>query len=272
MEYIIYNKSCLEGIKEVKNNSINLIITSPPYWDLKDYGHDEQLGLGMTYEYYFDSLKNILKECVRVLKNDSFCVINVADIRRNLNDSQDSRPKIISLHCDIINYFQSMGLDFFAHYIWRHKINHSSGKIYGAQKNGILYPPYVYNELSMEHILVFRKGGPQRKLPKLEDREDKFSLDEKSDWLQPIWDINSSKCALHPATFPEELVERLICLYSITGDTILDPFCGTGTTLVIADKLNRSCIGYEINLNFLQMLIDKWGMTEKDNCYLRRID
>lgn len=139
----------------------------------------------MTYEYYFACLKNILKECVRVLKNDSFCVINVSDIRRNLNDSKYSRPKIISIHCDIINYFQSMGLDFFAHYIQRHKINYSSGKIYRAQKNRKVYPPYVYNELSMEHILVFRKGGPKRELPKLEDREDNFYLDEKSDWFQP---------------------------------------------------------------------------------------
>lgn len=276
MEFTLHNLSSTEGMKEIGNNTINLIITSPPYWDLKDYKNNNQLGLGMTYEFYMDLLKKNLYECVRVLKNDSFCVINVADIRRRLSKSEECRPKIFSLHCDIIKYFESMGLELFTHYIWNHKINHVANKVYGAKsKIGddlYVYPPYIYSELSIEHILVFRKGGPIRKLPKpLHRRVDKFKLKEIASWLQPIWTINSTKSSLHPATFPEELVERLIYLFSITGDTILDPFCGTGTTLKVAKKLKRSCIGYELNYSYIEPLIKDWKMSKNNNSYTLKI-
>lgn len=258
-------------MKDIKTNSIDLILTSPPYWDIKDYKNEEQLGLGLTYNGYLELLKHNMFECMRVLKEDGFCIFNVADINKNLSKSKNSRPEIYPLHSDIIQYFRSIGMEFNAHRIWEKQSTKKGEKgkiIYGAVDKNYIYPPYVYNDLMIEHILIFRKPGKKRKLPKIEDRKDKFCKEKYQGWLSQVWKINPSKSKNHPATFPPELVTRLISLYSIKGDIILDPFCGTGTTLKVAKELERNSIGYELNLNYIKPFISELNMKKFGKVYM----
>lgn len=268
----IYNKNSVDNMKEIKTNSIDLILTSPPYWDIKDYNVDEQLGLGLTYKCYLELLKKNIFECMRVLKEDRFCIFNVADIRKNISESKYSRPKIYPIHSDLIQYFISMDFEFLSHTIWKKESVKKGNKgkiIYGSVDKEYIYPPYVYNDLSIEHILVFRKPGQRRNLPKLDERVDKFPKKDVQDWFSPVWNINPSSCNInHPATFPEELVSRLINLYSIKGDTVLDPYCGIGTTLKVANELQRNAIGYEINLEYLSQIIKDMHMENNDLEYV----
>lgn len=267
----IYNKSSINNMEDIKTNSIDLILTSPPYWDIKNYNNEQQLGLGLTYRCYIENLKKNMFECMRVLKEDGFCVFNVADIRKNVGDSKECRPKMYPIHSDIIQYFIGMDFDLYAHTIWK-KESVKKGKkgkiIHGAVVGDYIYPPYVYNDLSIEHILVFRKPGKKRKMIPIKERVDKFLKEETKEWLSPVWYINPSPYKKeHPATFPTELVSRIINLYSIKGDTILDPFCGTGTTLKVANELERNSIGYDINIDFIQPLIESFNMKKDGLVY-----
>lgn len=262
----IYNKSSLDGMVEIKTNTIDLILTSPPYWDLKDYGHENQLGLGLTYKTYLRFLNSNLLACARVLKADGFCVFNVADIRKNLNGDKNSRSQIYSIQAYLIREFEELGLELFSHIIWRKRSvkKGKKGKIlYGSVDGEYIYTPYVYNDLSFEHILVFRKPGDRRVLPKLKDREDKYKKDEFQENYDPIWVFDeSTKGKEHPARFPNKLAETIIKMYSLKGDTILDPFAGSGTSLDEADKLSRKAIGYEVNLEHLKELISKYNIIK----------
>lgn len=268
----IYNKSCVDDMKEIKTSSIDLILTSPPYWDIKDYNVDKQLGCGLTYRCYLELLKKNIFECMRVLKEDRFCIFNVADIRKNVSKSKDARPKIYPIHSDLIQYFISMDFEFLSHTIWKKESVKKGEKgkiIYGCVDKEYIYPPYVYNDLSIEHILVFRKPGQKRKLPKLGERLDKFPKKDIQDWMSPVWNINPAVHKKdHPATFPDELVRRLISLYSIKGDTILDQYCGTGTTLKVAKELDRNAIGYEINRGYIKPFIESMNMQQNGLSYI----
>ena len=258
-------------MKEIETSSIDLILTSPPYWDIKDYGMNEQLGYGLTYKCYLELLKKNIFECMRVLKDDGFCIFNVADIRKDVSNRKESRPKIYPIHSDLIQYFISMDFEFASHTIWKKESVKKGEKgkiIYGAVDKEYIYPPYVYNDLSIEHILVFRKPGKRRKLPRLNERLDKFPKKEIQDWMNPIWNINpSSHKKNHPATFPTELISRLINLYSIKGDTVLDQYCGTGTTLKVAKELERNAIGYEINSEYILPFIEDFNMVKNELMY-----
>lgn len=250
----IFIKSCLEGMKEINTNSIDLIFTSPPYWDLIDYKNSNQLGLGITFETYLAFMDKFLLSSARVLKFDSFLVINIADIRKNLSNSLNDRPKIYSIQSHIIPKLKSLGLDFHAHIIWKKKSVKASGKkiIYGSIDREYIYPPFAYNDLDIEHILVFRKPGTKRKLPPLASRIDKIPKENLSDEYSSLWEFNeTSNHKEHPATFPLALAERVIKLYSITNDTVLDPFIGSGTTALGCINLNRNFIGYELNKDYL---------------------
>lgn len=250
----IFLKSCLDGMNEITTNSINLIITSPPYWNLVDYNNSNQLGFGMTFETYLTYLDKFLLSSSRVLGFDCFFVIIVGDIRKKLSNSPKERPKLYSIQSHIINKLNSFGIDLHAHIIWKKTSVKSSGKkiIYGSVDKNFAYPPFAYNDLDIEHILVFRKPGPLRNLPPCKERLDKLNKNNLSDEYSALWNFNEiSNHKNHPATFPFELVERIIKLFSITNDTVLDPFMGTGTTALSCLKLNRSFVGYEINKNYL---------------------
>lgn len=274
LETTIYIKDSTKDMHETDSNSIDLIITSPPYWNRKDYKHPEQLGYGMRYDEYFKRLESNLLECKRVLKEDGLAVFIVGDVRpkaSEISTDVNTRPQLYSIHSDIITFLCQNGLQLYDQFIWRKESTKKGKKryvIYGAAQKGYIYPPYVYGDMSIEYILVFRKPGVKRMLPHLNCRvKERISRKTAQDWLSSVWNIEPAKNSLHPAIFPSELPMRLIKLYSLEGDTVLDPFCGIGTTLEEAIKLNRRAIGYEINFNYLSSFIKKYKMDCRDYQY-----
>lgn len=261
----VFIKSCLDGMKEVATNSVDLIITSPPYWDLKDYQEDKQLGLGTTYETYIKYMEDCILGCTRVMKHDGFCVFDVADVRKNFSKSKDSRPKLYSIQSDIIKIFEKYGIELFSHIIWE-KTSIKKGEkrhiIYGSVDREYIYPPYVYTDLNIEHLLVFRKPGPFRELDKLKVRDYKLLKEENIKLYDPVWRIDGVSSSIHPAVFPDELVKRVILMYSLI---IFDPFAGTGTTLRVAQMLNRKSLGYEINFNYIKDVVNYFGLVEGEH-------
>jgi DNA modification methylase len=268
----VYHKDVTKGMEEIQTGTIDLIITSPPYWNLKDYNHPKQLGLNITYKHYMKLLQKVLIECMRVIKVDSFICINVGDVR-TAKYIQSGRPRIYSIQSSIIHLFEEMDFDLYQHFIWEKNSVKKEKKIHGSvcqgEYKGYAVPPFLYTDLSTEHILVFRKPGIRERSPMEERQRNKHSvLDKKllQDWLKPVWRINSPpKKGIHKATFPNEVVYRLIKLFSLHGETILDPFVGTGTTLKCANENERKAIGYEINLDYIKPFIDEYQLNHDDD-------
>lgn len=262
VKLLLYKKDVLNGLSETSTASVDFIITSPPYWATVDYGYEGQLGQGLTYPHFLLNLEKVWLECMRVLKADSFITIIAADIRKRAGE----RPKLYSFHCDIINFFQKMDLPLSQHYIWlKPAVNHKKGKlIYGSvgtkKHKSLVCPPYIYSELSIEHILVFRKSG-KRLLPSLDSRlidpQNALSTSEVREWVKPVWNIISPFCPHHPATLAPEVARRLIRMYSLSGDWILDPFAGSGTSLIEAIKYSRNAIGYEMKGDYINLILSK---------------
>ncbi|MBT2677368.1 site-specific DNA-methyltransferase [Bacillus sp. ISL-35] len=276
MDLTIYNKdsSCMD---EIQTGTIDLIITSPPYWNLKNYEHPEQLGFNVSYKQYLYQLKKHFHECMRVLKEDSFICINVGDIRSG-KYKETGRPRLYSIQSDIISFFTvEMDFDLFQHFIWEKfgvKKGEKSKLIYGSVGKGEYkdfgVPPFLYNDLLTEHILVFRKPGNRKREINYEQQAEAQNLIPKEilkDWLHPIWKINPSRHNLHKATFPDEIAMRLIRLFSLKNDIVLDPFAGTGTTLRNATEQGRNAIGYELNTNYIKDIIDSNKLIFDGNKY-----
>lgn len=274
MSLTIYIKDSCEDMREVPNNSVDLILTSPPYWMLRNYESQNQIGYGMTYKQFIYYLRNNIAECVRVLKEDALAIFIIADIRPKAGyggKEVDSRCKTYPLQADIINIFQSFDCDLFSHIIWSKTSNKSDKIIPGNVDSEYVYPPYIHMDLSIEHVIVFRKPGHRRNTPNREEyKANKDTIDKKTEvaeLLKPIWHIEpvNSNSTDHPAPFPKELVTRLVRMFSLKGDTILDPFCGTGTTLKAAFDLGRNGIGYDVNLDYVQEFITDFGLIQHES-------
>lgn len=228
----------------VENDSVQLIVTSPPYWEIKNYSHKNQIGFDQTYEEYVESLNKVWKECYRVLSPGCKMCVNIGDIYTKTKDF--GRYKVVSIKSDIIKYCESINFDFLGGIIWQ-KINrcHPSGGCslmgsYPHPRNGIV-------KLDYEHILLFKKLGKQPKVSKEIKEKSRISLKEWTTFFTGHWYIPGTKNLDHPASFPLEIPRRLVKMYSFVGETILDPFLGSGTTIKASRILNRNSIGIEIN-------------------------
>ncbi|MBM7660412.1 site-specific DNA-methyltransferase (adenine-specific) [Bacillus mesophilus] len=276
LDITIYNKDS-SSMSEIGNSTIDLIVTSPPYWFLKDYDNPGQLGLNMTYQQYLNQLKLHLHECIRVLKIDSFICINIADVRTG-EYKKSGRPRIYPIQSDLINFFtREMDLDLYQHFIWEKygvKKGEKASLIRGSVGKGKFkeygIAPFLYTDLLTEHILVFRKPGNRDRGP-IDQRQDeemnRIPKEKLQEWLNPIWKINSAKHQFHKAIFPDEVVRRLIKLFSLKNDTILDPFCGIGTTMRVANELQRNSIGYELNQKYIMDIANTHALELKENIY-----
>ncbi|MFD1739497.1 DNA-methyltransferase [Bacillus salitolerans] len=271
MDITVYNKDS-STIAELENGSIDLIITSPPYWFLKDYDHPKQLGFNMTYKQYINQLKVHFHECIRVLKKDSYICINVADVRTG-EYKQTGRPRLYPIQSDLISFFtEEMDFDLSQHFIWEkfgvkkgEKVALIRGSVGKGKYKKFGVAPFLYTDLLAEHILVFRKPGYRDRGTIFERQDEELNRIPKEllkDWLNPVWKINAGKHPIHKAVFPDELVKRLVCLFSLKNDVILDPFCGVGTTLRLANDLGRNAIGFELNRNYLEELINLYGLKQ----------
>lgn len=264
-------------MKELNTGSIDLIVTSPPYWNLIDYDHPKQLGKNISYKQFLYYLKRNLFECMRVLKEDGLACFIVGDIRSGKYNKKN-RPSIYPLHADLIHFFtEEMDFDLFQHFVWEKygvKKGEKSKIVYGSRCRGedkdYAVPVYLYNDLLTEHILIFRKPGI-RKLPTLKERFsetcNRLKISELQQWLKPVWKINSTSNKNHKATLPYEIAERIIRMYSLKDDTVLDPFCGTGTTLEAAVHWKRNAIGFEINENYILDFVKTHNLLKERNMF-----
>ena len=231
----------------IPDESVHLVLTSPPYWTLKEYpANKNQLGLIADYEAFHDELDKVWRHCYRVLVPGGRLVCVVGDVC--LARRRHGRHMVMPLHADIVVRCRAIGFDNLTPILW-YKISNAAYEVENGSA-GFLGKPYEPNAIiknDVEFILMLRKPGGYRQ-PTDEQREaSRLTKEEHHDWFQQVWTLTGESTRQHPAPFPEELGYRLVRMFSFTGDTVLDPFMGLGTTIVAAMKCERNSIGVEID-------------------------
>ena len=236
------------------------MVTSPPYWHIKDYGVAGQIGYGQSLHQYLTDLFHTWSECFRVLRPGSRLCLNVGD--QFARAAVYGRYKVIPLHAEFIGQCERIGFDYLGAIIWQKKttLNTSGGaNVMGSYP----YPPNGLVEIDYEFILIFKKPGASRKVSKEVKEASKLTKEEWKEYFSGHWRFGGARQLGHEAMFPEELPRRLIRMFSFQGDTVLDPFLGSGTTVKAALESGRNALGYEINENFLEILEEKLGIKDK---------
>jgi len=245
---------------ELGNESIDLIVTSPPYWHIKDYGVPGQIGYGQDLHEYLKSIYQVWSECFRVLRKGGRFCLNIGD--QFARSIIYGRYKVIPLHSEFIGQCEKLGFDFMGSIIWQKKTTMNTTG--GANVMGSFpYPPSGIVEIDYEFIHIFKKLGGSKKVSREIKEASKLSKEEWKEYFSGHWYFRGAKQLGHEAMFPDELPKRLIKMFTFVGDTVLDPFLGSGTTVKVALELNRNGLGYEINKNFLNFMKTKIGLSEK---------
>jgi len=264
------------NINNIPDNSINLIITSPPYpmiemWDdifskqnplIKELldKKDGQKAFALMHIL----LDEVWSECDRVLKNNGFICINIGDATRTINGNF----QIFSNHTQIINTFSKMGYNIMPDIHWRKQSN-SPNKFMGSG----MYPAGAYVTYEHEYILIFRKGGKRIFNGKEKELRQKsaYFWEERNIWFSDLWDIKGTtqkildnKSRRRSAAFPFEIPYRLVNMYSAEGDTVFDPFVGTGTTNLACMASNRNSIGIEIDPEISKIALSSINVNPRD--------
>ncbi len=238
------------------DRSMHLVVTSPPYWTLKEYAKDNpaQLGDVPGYEDFLTELDKVWRECKRVLVGGGRICCVVGDIC--IPRKRGGRHHVMPLHADIQVRARALGLDCLTPILW-HKIANgvTEAKGNGAGFYGKPYQPGAIIKNDTEYILFMRKGGEYRSVDPVKKALSMLTKQEMQSWLRTGWtDLKGASTRQgHPAPYPVELAERLIKLFSFAGDTVLDPFLGTGSTPLAAIAAGRNSIGVEIEREYLDM-------------------
>ncbi len=229
---------------ELADNSVQLVVTSPPYWQLKEYGSEPgQIGFGQSYEQYVNNLNLVWSECARVLHPGCRLCVNIGD--QFARAAHYGRYKVIPIRSEVIRFCESVGLDYMGAVLWR-KVTSTNTTGGGTVMGSYPYPRNGILKLDYEFILLFKKPG---KAPAASDGQKeaaRLSNEEWSEYFSGHWSFRGERAGNHLAAFPEELPRRLIRMFTFGAETVLDPFAGSGTTLVAATRLGRNCTGYEI--------------------------
>jgi len=246
---------------ELPDNSIHLAITSPPYWQLKDYGTDNQIGFHDSYENYINNLNLVWKECYRTLHNGCRLCVNIGD--QFARAVYYGRYKVIPIREEIIKFCENIGFDYMGAIIWQ-KVTTSNTTGGGVQMGSYPYPRNGILKLDYEFILVFKKLGDAPKPTKEQKELSKMTAEEWNTNFAGHWNFAGARQNGHIAMFPEELPKRLIKMFSFLGETVLDPFAGSGTTALASKNLGRNSIGFEINPEFISIIKEKLEVHQKD--------
>lgn len=234
------------------DSSVHLVVTSPPYWNLKRYNEIPcQLGHIHDYEAFLCELEKVWRHVYRVLVPGGRLVCVVGDVcvaRRHFG-----RHLVFPLHADICVICRRIGFDNLNPIIW-HKIANASYEVEnGAKFLGKPYEPNAIVKNDIEFILMQRKPGGYRKPTYAQREASRIDKGDFDSWFQQIWNITGASTKQHPAPFPLELATRLVRMFSFVGDTVLDPFCGSGTTMIAALRTNRNSIGVEVDSEYCRL-------------------
>ena len=238
----------------IGDKSVHLIVTSPPYWQLKDYGAEKQIGFHDSYEAYINHLNLVWQECGRVLADGCRLCFNIGD--QFARSVYYGRYKVIPIRTEIIRFCEAIGMDYMGAIIWQKTttMNTSGG---GAVMGSFPFPRNGILKMDYEFILLFKKLGSAPKPTPQQKAASAMTREEWSQYFSSHWNFNGVKQMDHLAMFPEELPKRLIKMFSFVGETVLDPFAGSGTTSLAAQHLGRNSIGYEINRDFAPIIREK---------------
>lgn len=236
----------------IPSDSVHLVLTSPPYWTLKEYPENKrQMGAIADYEAFLHELDKVWRHCFRALVAGGRLVCVVGDVC--LSRRRHGRHMVMPLHADIVVRARKIGFDNLSPIFW-HKISNANYEVEnGSSFLGKPYEPNAIIKNDVEFILMLRKPGGYRQPTEEQRLTSKLTEEEHQEWFQQIWTgLTGESTREHPAPYPEELAYRLVRMFSFTGDTVLDPFMGTGTTLLAAARANRNSIGVEIESSFVK--------------------
>lgn len=235
----------------LEDESIQLAITSPPYWNLKKYDdYEDQIGNIQSYEDFHTELNKTWSETLRVLEPGGRLIVIVGDVL--LSRRKFGRHKVVPLHADIQVNCEKLGFDNLAPIFW-HKISNAAFEVKGNTK--FLGKPYEPNGIikhDMEYILMLRKPGGYRSPTEKQRKLSIISEENFNEWFQQIWNLTGTSSKFHPAPYPKEMTDRLVRMFSFVGDTVLDPFVGSGTTTLSCSDYGRNSIGLDVNPGYLE--------------------
>ena len=243
----------------IESNSVHLVLTSPPYWTLKEYRHNEgQMGHLADYEHFLVELDRVWQRCFDLLVPGGrlICVVGDVCLSRRKNKG---RHTVVPLHASIQERCRRIGYDNLAPIIWNkianvaHEVENGGGGFLGKP-----YEPNAVIKNDIEFILMERKPGGYRSPSKAARLLSIISNQNHKRWFSQIWSgITGASTRHHPAPFPVELANRLIRMFSFVGDTVLDPFSGTGTTTIASAECGRNSIGFEIDDHYISEARDR---------------
>ncbi len=238
------------------DGSVHLVVTSPPYWKLKRYNESEaQMGHIQDYEEFLVQLEKVWRECLRVLVPGGRVVCVVGDVC--LSRKEHGRHVVVPLHADICVQCRKLGFDNLNPIIW-HKISNAAFEANTSSKFlGKPYEPNAIIKNDIEFILMQRKPGGYRQPTEEQRRLSMIAKPDFDEWFKQIWTITGASTRDHPAPYPLELARRLVRMFSFTGDTVLDPFSGTATTMLAALKSGRNSVGVEIDPEYCRLALGR---------------
>ncbi len=248
-------------MKELKDESVHLVITSPPYSQLKDYGDERQIGFDDSYEDYINNLNLVWQECYRVLHKGCRLCVNIGD--QFARSVYYRRYKVIPIRTEIIRFCETLGMDYMGAIIWQ-KVTTTNTTGSATVMGSFPYPRNGILKIDYEFILIFKKLGAAPKVSREVRELSRLTVDEWNTYFSGHWRFGGEKQDRHLAMFPVELPRRLIRMFSFVGDTVLDPFLGSGTTSLAAKELGRNSVGYEINAEFIPLIREKLGADSED--------
>ncbi len=273
-----------QQMPELADSSIQLMLTSPPYpmikmwdtqfstinpqiamlWHALDTGGREET-VRQIYDAMHEALAKIWREAFRVLADGGMACINIGDATRAVN----SKFRLFPNHSRIIEHCEKIGFTVLPYILWKKPTTKPKYKGKGAFLGSGFLPPNAYVTLDCEFILIFRKGKLRQFPPNDHCRyESAFTKKQRDEWFTQIWDIigihqTQSQIERRIAAFPDEIADRLIRMFSVKGDMVLDPFLGSGTTTKLAMQNERNSIGYETDEALLPVIKKKINLGPK---------
>jgi DNA modification methylase len=275
-----------EQMPELEDSSIQLVVTSPPYpmikmWDTMFAKADPKIAdmfqtlngdcpekvANKLYKAMHENLNKVWQEVYRVLENGCIACINIGDATRTIN----GKFRLFANHSRFIEHCEKIGFTTLPYVLWKKPTTKPKYKGKGVFLGSGFLPPNAYVTLDCEFILIFRKGALREFPPKFPARyESAFTKKERDEWFSQIWNVvgsrqTESQIERRTAAFPEEIASRIVRMFSIKGDTVLDPFLGSGTTMKVAANNGRNSIGYETDESLLPLIKKKIGFQQNSN-------